>query len=590
MTHQQILSFAVIILMMGAFIWGKFRYDVVALCALLLAIAVGVVPFDQAFSGFSDDIVIIVGSALVVSAGVARSGLMQAAVQRFLPEMNSVRLQLVVLVAVVTVLSAFVKNVGALAIMIPVAFQFARRSNVSPSTFLMPMAFGALLGGLMTQVGTSPNIVVSRIRGEMVGEPFTMFDFTPVGAVLSAVGLIYLALFYWLVPQRTRENVSLDEAIKIKNYASEARITKSSTMIGKRVTDLIKAAEGEAMVTSIIRNDQRLTPLPDTMLTEGDVVLLEGDPKALDAIISAGKLALSENRDPSETSGSTDIEVVEAVIGKNSRLVGLTAQRLALFARYDLNLLAVSRPGERITERLSEVILRFGDVIVLQGRQANLSTFLPEFELLPLARRKLMLGSVRRGLIPLAILIAAIGATALSLVPVAVAFFAAAVAMLLFKVIPLNEVYDEIDGPILVMLAALIPVSDALRTTGGTDLIAEGLATVGHQLPPAGALALILVAAMMVTPFLNNAATVLVMAPIATSFASGLGFKPEAFLMAVAIGAGCDFLTPIGHQCNTLVMGPGGYKFSDYPRLGFPLSIIIAIVTVPTLMFFWPLK
>ncbi len=590
MTHQQILSFTVIILMMGAFIWGKLRYDVVALCALLLAIAVGVVPFDQAFTGFSDDIVIIVGSALVVSAGVARSGLMQAAVQRFLPEMNNVRLQLVVLVAVVTVLSAFVKNVGALAIMIPVAFQFARRSNVSPSTFLMPMAFGALLGGLMTQVGTSPNIVVSRIRGEMVGEPFTMFDFTPVGAVLSVVGLIYLALFYWLVPQRTRENVSLDDAIKIKNYASEARITKTSTMTGKRVTDLIKAAEGEAMVTSIIRNDQRLTPLPDTVLNEGDVVLLEGDPKALDAIISAGKLALSENRNPSETSGSTNIEVVEAVIGKNSRLIGLTAQRLALFARYDLNLLAVSRPGERISERLSEVILRFGDVIVLQGRQANLSTFLPEFELLPLARRKLMLGSVRRGLIPLAILIAAIGATALSLVPVAVAFFAAAVAMLLFKVIPLNEVYDEIDGPILVMLAALIPVSDALRTTGGTDLIAEGLATIGHQLPPAGALALILVAAMMVTPFLNNAATVLVMAPIATSFASGLGFKPEAFLMAVAIGAGCDFLTPIGHQCNTLVMGPGGYKFSDYPRLGFPLSIIIAIVTVPTLMFFWPLK
>ncbi len=344
------------------------------------------------------------------------------------------------------------------------------------------------------------------------------------------------------------------------------------------------------MVTSIIRNDQRLTPLPDTILNEGDVVLLEGDPKALDAVISAGKLTLSENRNPSETSGSTDIEVVEAVIGKNSRLIGLTAQRLALFARYDLNLLAVSRPGERITERLSEVILRFGDVVVLQGRQANLSTFLPEFELLPLARRKLMLGSVRRGLIPLAILIAAIGATALSLVPVAVAFFAAAVAMLLFKVIPLNEVYDEIDGPILVMLAALIPVSDALRTTGGTDLIAEGLATIGHQLPPAGALALILVAAMMVTPFLNNAATVLVMAPIATSFASGLGFKPEAFLMAVAIGAGCDFLTPIGHQCNTPVMGPGGYKFSDYPRLGLPLSIIIAIVTVPTLMFFWPLK
>lgn len=590
MTHQQILSFAVIILMMGAFIWGRFRYDIVALCALLLAVTVGVVPFDQAFTGFSDDIVIIVGSALIVSAGVARSGLMQEAVQRFLPDLNSVRIQLAVLVAIVTVLSAFVKNVGALAIMIPVAFQFARRSNVSPSTFLMPMAFGALLGGLMTQVGTSPNIVVSRIRGEMVGEPFTMFDFTPVGAVLAVVGLIYLVTFYWLIPQRTRENVSLDEAIKIKNYASEASVTANSSAIGKRISDLIKPAEGEAMVTSIIRKNYRITPLPDTKLNENDIILLEGDPKALDTVVSSGKLTLSKNRNPSDTSGSTEIETVEAVIGTNSRLEGLNAQQLDLYARYEVNLLAVSRPGQRISERLSEVRLSFGDVVVLQGRQANLSSFLTEFELLPLARRKLMLGSVRRALIPLSILIAAIGATAFSLVPVAIAFFAAAVAMLLFKVIPINEVYDEIDGPILVMLAALIPVSDALRTTGGTELIAQWLSSIGHELPPYGALALILVTAMMVTPFLNNAATVLVMAPIATSFASGLGFKPEAFLMAVAIGAGCDFLTPIGHQCNTLVMGPGGYRFSDYPRLGLPLSIIIALVTVPALMFFWPLQ
>jgi len=590
MTHQQILSFAVIILMMGAFIWGKFRYDIVALCSLLLAVAVGVVPFDQAFTGFSDDIVIIVGSALIVSAGVARSGLMQEAVQRFLPDLNSVRLQLAVLVAIVTVLSAFVKNVGALAIMIPVAFQFARRSNVSPSTFLMPMAFGALLGGLMTQVGTSPNIVVSRIRGEMVGEPFTMFDFTPVGAVLAVVGLIYLVTFYWLVPQRTRESVSLDDAIKIKNYASEASVSANSSVLGKRISDLIKPAEGEAMVTSIIRKNSRITPLPDTMLAENDIVLLEGDPKALDTVVSSGKLTLSKNRNPSDTSGSTEIETVEAVIGTNSRLVGLNAQQLDLYARYEINLLAVSRPGQRISERLSEVRLSFGDVVVLQGRQANLSSFLTEYELLPLARRKLMLGNVRRALIPLCILIAAIGATAFSLVPVAIAFFAAAVAMLLFKVIPINEVYDEIDGPILVMLAALIPVSDALRTTGGTELIAQWLSSIGHELPPYGALALILITAMMVTPFLNNAATVLVMAPIATSFASGLGFKPEAFLMAVAIGAGCDFLTPIGHQCNTLVMGPGGYKFSDYPRLGLPLSIIIALVTVPALMFFWPLQ
>src|SRR5690606_20819045 len=260
-------------------------------------------------------------------------------------------------------LSAFVKNVGALAIMIPIAIQFARRSNVSPSVFLMPMAFGALLGGLMTQVGTSPNVVVSRLREELVGTPFTMFDFTPVGAILAIVGLIYLVGFYWLVPERSRGNLSLDEAIKIKNYASEARVPKTSPLVGKRVTDLIKPAEGEAMVTAIIRKKQRMKPLPDTIILQDDIILLQGDPKALDLVISAGNLTLGEVRNLSDATGTGNIEVVEAVIGKNSRLVGLSAQKLELHARYDVNLLAVSRPGERITDRLSEVTLRFGDVV-----------------------------------------------------------------------------------------------------------------------------------------------------------------------------------------------------------------------------------
>jgi di/tricarboxylate transporter len=590
MTTRQFLAFTVIGLMMAAFVWGRVRYDIVAMCSLLIAIALGVVPFQAAFSGFSDEIVIIVGSALIVSAGVARSGLVEAAVQRFVPKLSSVRAQLAVLVIVVTVLSAFVKNIGALAIMIPVAFQFARRSNVSASVFLMPMAFGALIGGLMTQVGTSPNIVVSRVRAEMVGQSFSMFDFTPVGATLAVTGIVYLVLFYWLVPERTRETVSADEAIEIRNYVSEAAVAKGSAVVGKTVTDLVKPAEGGAMVTSIVRADHRVTPLPDSVLAEGDVLVLEGNPHALDAIVTAGKLKLSSNRSPLDKERSAEIEAIEAVIGEHSPLIDMSAQRLAMFDRYNVNLLAVSRHGERIKERLGQITFRFGDVIVLQGQSSGFPTLLREFGCLPLARRTIMLGSVRRGLIPLLILFAAIGATAFGLLPVSIAFFAGAVAMVLFRAIPLREVYTAIDGPILIMLATLIPVSDALRTTGGTELIAQGLSHFAHQLPPFGALTLILVAAMAVTPFLNNAATVLVMAPIATSFASTLGFRPEAFLMAVAIGAGCDFLTPIGHQCNTLVMGPGGYRFSDYPRLGLPLSVIIVLTAVPALMLFWPLK
>ncbi|MGX9117678.1 SLC13 family permease [Mesorhizobium sp. BHbsci] len=590
MTTPQILSFAVIFVMMAALVWGRYRYDLVAAAALLLALAVGIVPFDEAFSGFSDDIVVIVGSALLVSAGIARSGIMEIAIKRFVPNLSGVRSQLALLVIVVTILSAFVKNIGALAIMIPIAFQFARRSSVSPSIFLMPMAFGSLLGGLMTQVGTSPNIVVSRVREELTGTAFTMFDFTPVGAALAAAGTIFLLLFYWLLPVREKLGGSVNEAIDIKNYLTEARIVSDSTVLGKTVADLIKLSGGDAIVTSILRNrTMRMTPLPDVVLKANDILLLEGDPEALDRLVSQGKLSVTGDRVGSDDTASEMI-AIEAVIGESSPLIGWSAQRLALYDRFNVNLLAVSRHGERLDRRLAEIQLRLGDVIVLQGNAATIPEILRELGCLPLAERAILLGSVRKGIVPVTILALAMLATAFGLLPVSVAFFAAAVGMVLFRVIPVRDVYQSLDGPILIMLALLIPVSDSLRSTGATGVIGGELARLGTVLPAPGALMLILVAAMAVTPFLNNAATVLVMAPIAAEFARDLGYRPEAFLMAVAIGAGCDFLTPIGHQCNTLVMGPGGYRFSDYPRLGLPLSFLVVIVAVPMLMIVWPMN
>jgi di/tricarboxylate transporter len=588
LTLPQTLSFAVIALMMGAFVWGRVRYDLVAAGSLLLAIAVGVVPFDKAFSGFSDDIVIIVGSALLVSAGVARSGIMEFAIQRFAPNVGSVRAQLALLLVTVAVLSAFVKNIGALAIMIPIAFQFARRTNVQPSTFLMPMAFASLLGGLMTQIGTSPNIVVSRLRDELTGTPFSMFDFTPVGLALTVAGCVFLTLFYWLVPQRERQEASLQEAVAIKDYSAEARVTQDSTVADKPLANLLKISAGEAVITSILRGaGLRIAPLPDAVLKVGDILLIEGSPEALDRLVAQAKLKLGDERAPDSTAETV---AVEAVITERSSLIGWSAKHLLLYDRFNINLLAVSRSGERLNQRLGAITLRFGDVVVIQGERKALPQFLRDFALLPLAERPLLLGNVRNGIVPLLILIAAMGSTALGILPVTIAFFGAAVMMVLTRVIPVRDVYNALDGPILVMLAALIPVSDSLRTTGATGLIATFLAEFGQMLPGYGALALILIAAMMVTPFLNNAATVLVMAPIASGFATTLGYQPEAFLMAVAIGAGCDFLTPIGHQCNTLVMGPGGYRFSDYPRLGLPLSLLVIAVAVPMLMIVWPLK
>ena len=297
LTLPQLLSFAVIALMMAAFVWGRLRYDLVAALALLAALAVGVVSFEQAFSGFSDDIVIIVGSALVVSAGVARSGITEYALQRFAPNLTSVRAQLALLVVVVAVLSAFVKNIGALAIIIPIAFQFARRSGISPSIFLMPMAFASLLGGLITQIGTSPNIVVSRVREEITGIPFTMFDFTPVGLILTSAGCVFLILFYWILPERTRQGGALHDALDIKNYAAEAKVVAESAVVDKTIADLLKIAGGDTVITSIIRSNKlRIAPLPDAVLHAGDLLLIEGDHEALDRLVAQAKLSLSGDR------------------------------------------------------------------------------------------------------------------------------------------------------------------------------------------------------------------------------------------------------------------------------------------------------
>ncbi len=590
MTAQQGLAFAVIGAMMIAFIWGRFRYDVIAVSALLVALAVGIVEPDAAFSGFSDDIVIIVGSALVVSAAVARSGIMEVALRRFAPNISTPRAQLLVLVLSVTVLSAFVKNIGALAILMPIAFQMARTSRVSPSLFLMPMSFGSLLGGLMTQIGTSPNIIVSRVREELTGTSFTMFDFTPVGAALSAVGVVCLVLCYRLLPERQRATASLEEAVAIKNYTTEARVPEAAAVVDQTVADVQKLGAGQAMVTGIISpSGTRRAPLPDAAVHPGDVLLIEGEPEALDTMLEQSGMTLSERR-TQMADADEDTGTIEAVIGERSELIGASAKELALFDNTGVSLLAVSRRNQRLHERLGDIKFRNGDIIVLQGSLTRMPELLRAWDCLPLIERRLRLGSVRHGLVPLAILLAAMAATALGVVPVHIAFFAAAVLMVISRALPLREVYDRLDAPILVMLAALIPVSDSLRTTGGTDLIAGWLSQLAVMLPAYGALALIMVAAMAVTPFLNNAATVLVMAPIAATFATTLGFAPEAFLMAVAIGAGCDFLTPIGHQCNTLVMGPGGYRFGDYWRLGLPLSILVVLIATPMLMLVWPLQ
>ncbi|WP_085808621.1 SLC13 family permease [Sphingomonas sp. TZW2008] len=591
MTLPQYLSLATLAGMMALFIWGRFRYDVTAIIALLAALALGIVAPADAFKGFSDDIVIIVGSALVISGAVQRSGVIERALRSVSRRVTSVRGQLLVLTGSVGVASALVKNIGALAMLMPAAFQMARKSEASPSVFLMPMASASLLGGLMTLVGTSPNIIVSRSREQMTGHPFGMFDYTPVGACLFVVGIVYLAIAYRLIPADRRAAPTMGEALDITGYVTEVTITEGSPAGGETVDAFLERHEHEITITQIVRAEMRSAPHHDDVLHEGDVLILGGEPDALERVIAGDRLKL-EGEDRAAPAGSADDEVgvIEAVVNVGSVMVGETAGRLDLQARHGVNLIAISRRGERLSRRLANTTLRAGDVVVLQGPLGLLPERLRDLGCLPLAERDMRLGTSRRGWLAVGILGVAMGATALGLMPVAVAFFAAAGTIMAIGALPVRDAYEHVEWPILIMLGALIPVSDTLRTTGASNVIATWLAEVAQTLPGWGAVALILAAAMAVTPFLNNAATVLVMAPIAATFASDLGYRPEAFLMATAVGAGCDFLTPIGHQCNTLVMGPGGYRFGDYARLGAPLSVIVVLLGTPLIMFFWPLR
>jgi di/tricarboxylate transporter len=592
MTLQQALAFGLVVSTIAAFVWGRWRYDLIALTALLLGVGIGVVPPKAAFDGFKNDITVIIACALVVSAAFAKSGVVEAVLRPVIPRLTTPASQVLLFSGAVTLLSMVTKNVGALAIMMPIALSVANRTGTPPSRLLMPMSFGALLGGTVTLVGTSPNIIVSQVRQDVLGQPFGMYDYAPVGLGVTAIGLVFLTFAYRLLPESRPTPETLDAALATSPYVTEVVVPDDWDPARTTVAKLVRLAHGDVQVMALRREGKRRSqPHPNTKIRPGDVLMLEGDHQALDDLIARLKFRLTRADRPIATAEPTEeVRIVEAIVGPDSALIGRSARQEDLHATHGVNLLAVSRAGYRITTALRTLKLRQGDAVVLQGAERSLPGVLKSLGLLPLAEREVRLGHIRHTLAPPVILAAAMLLVAFQLVPVAIAFFGAAVALVLLGAIRMREAYTALDGPLLVLIAALIPVSDAIRSTGGADLVAHGLAAVFQGRPPILALGAMMAVAMAATPFLNNAATVLIVAPIGASLAKLLGLRPDPFLMAVALGAACDFLTPIGHQCNTLVMAPGGYRFADYPRLGAPLSLLVLVFGTALIALVWPLR
>ena len=590
LTTPQILSFALVVGAIVTFAWGRFRYDLVSLVALLIGMAVGIVPVKSAFGGFTSDVVVIIASALVISAAVARSGVVDAAIRPVLGRLRSLPLQAPALSGATALLSMITKNVGALAILMPTALKLGRTEGSSASALLMPMSFMSLLGGLVTLAGTSTNIIVSQVREETIGKPFRMFDFAPVGLCLTALGFIVVSFGWRLLPRNRLSGGGAEAIVADAAYSTEATIPHDLPDGVDTIADLALDADGVTLVAVKHADGGAADAEPHTPLVPGAVLVLEGDDEALARLFARLPLrpARSE-QDLEKGQPSEEVLSVEAVVQPRSELIGQSAQRARLQQQHGVKLLAVGRSSERITERLRDVTLRAGDVLMLQAGEKALPRFMRDQSLLPLAERAVRLGGSRQRFGPIGIVFAAIGLIAIGVVPVAAGFFGAAVLIVAIGALPIREAYASLEPEVLILIGALTPISEAVQHSGGTALIATGLAHSLTGISPIFVLATLMVTAMACSPFLHNAPTVLLLGPIAVSVAQRLHLNPDPFLMAVATGAGCDFLTPIGHQCNTLVMGPGGYRFGDYWKLGLPLSVLVIMAGVPLIAFFWPL-
>jgi len=608
MSADQLAILLVLVGTMGLFLWGRLRHDIVAMLSLMACVVLGLVSAENAFSGFGHPAVITVACVLILGYGLQHSGAVDILADRVLPQSAGPVLSTLAIMSLAAVLSGFMNNVGALALLMPVSLQIATRLNIPPGRILMPLAFGSILGGMTTLIGTPPNLIVSGFRETAGLGGFSIFDFTQVGVAIALTGVVFIGLIGWrLVPNRETETV---QSFESGAYRSEVRVLPESPAVGEPLYKIERLLdEVDAQVVGMVRGEFRvMVPNPRRVIKAGDILLLEVDPQLLSKVLKNTGLVLEEAVSLSEAEGEEaptegepeannnepskhDDEVVlkELVVMPNSPLLHRTASDIELRSRYGINLLAISQRGRQSIKRLRTTPIFAGDVLLMQGLPEAIAGFASDTECLPLATRDLKLPNQKRVWQSVAIMAFSVAVAASGIVPASLAFAGGVLLMLMMGVVPLRSAYAGIDWPVIVLLAAMLPVADAMATTGAAQTVASFLIDTVAQGHAVAGLVVILVITMFLSDVMNNAATAAVMCPIAMSVANYLGVNVDTYLMAVAIGASCAFLTPIGHQNNTLILGPGGFRFGDYWRLGLAVEAIVLLVGVPMLLWVWPL-
>jgi di/tricarboxylate transporter len=615
-TPDQLLIFAILLATMALFLWGRWRHDVVALASLMACVVAGLVPAADAFAGFGHPAVVTVACVLVLSQGLQNTGAVDWLARSVLPRAAGRTRSMLALMGLGAALSGVMNNVGAMALLMPVAVQLADRLSLTPGQVLMPLAFGTILGGMTTLIGTPPNLIVSGFRAETGAGAFALFDFAPVGVAVALAGVLFVVFAGWrLVPARTAASAA---DFDTGAYFTEARVPEGSRAVGLTLRAFEREIDDSGVqIVGLERNDVRLTaPHGGRRIAAGDVLVLEAEVDAISEALAVfgieleqaiadtaedagaetpaanGSVAADPDEDKddgaeAERRGETVLRELAVLPG--SSLVGRSAREMHMRARYGLNLLAVSRDGQPPRAGLRNLALASGDLLLVQGPEEAVGGFIADTGCVPLGARPLHLPDKRLALVAAAIMLGAIALVTLGALPAAAAFALGVLASMVLRTVPLRQVYTAIDWPVIVLLATLLPVAGAMQSTGAAEVLARFLVDSVAQGNAVAALVVVLVTTMFLSDVMNNAATAAVLCPIALGIATALDVNPDSFLMAVAIGASCAFLTPIGHQNNTLILGPGGFRFGDYWRLGLPLEALVVAVSVPLLLLVWPL-
>ena len=593
---DQIVVFTVIVMILVLFIDGRIRYDFVSLGGLVILSLTGVINPEESFSGFSHPAIITVAAVLVISSGLVKTGVIDQIVAALNRRSRSSAVVMTKLMMVTALLSGFMNNIGALALVLPVGIKVAREHKFSPSRILMPLAFSALLGGMTTEIGTPPNLIISSYRQDFGLEAFGFFDFTPVGLTITILGIGLMVLLGGkLIPKR--KTIGVEKLFNIGEFLSEVQVVDSSKLAGKPMMDINRVYKLELDVLSIIRNEQKIVaPGPDEILVPGDILIIKALSQDLADLIDKTKVLLRGTKKSllveESMIKSRDTALVEVVLRDDSPIIGRTALETKLRNRYSINLVAVSRKGVYSVDRLKSIRFRTGDILLIQAPTSILKDIYSKLGCLPLAERGVDIYPDRTkwklyftaGIFAFSVILTTTG-----LLPVQTSFAFAATTLVLARILTPREFYEAIEWPSILMLGSLIPLGLALQSSGGADTIANILLSASALLSPTLMIGLLMVLTIVLANLISTSATAILMGPIALSIAMTTGVSPDPYLMSVSVAASAAFLTPIGHQTNMLVMGPGGYKFTDYWHLGLPLTILLVTVGAPLILLVWPM-